>query len=76
MYRVVAVVCIGAILISAFVPGAAALYVALPQLSGITLRLDESAPQRFVRQPSLSPALSALVRSHHMPRASLPAARS
>ena len=74
MRSVVAVVCIGAILVAALV-GVVALYATLPQLCDLTEGFP-APPRRVVHDPAVAPALQALVVSHHLARASLPAARS
>jgi hypothetical protein len=72
----VVIVCVGAILVAAFFPGAVALCTPLTQRCDITAGIDGSMLQRVGRSPSVAPALLALIVSHHLPRASLLAARS
>ena len=75
MRRLFAVVCVGAILVAALVPGAVAVCTPLFLCDDLTF-LPESRPLPLADQPFVSPALVALAVSHHLPRASLLDARS
>ena len=76
MRRLVAFLCVGAVVVAAFFPGAIALYTALIQECDLTAGIDESKPQCIAQRSSVSPTLLAFVVSHHLPRASLSAANS
>lgn len=76
MRSVVAVFCVGAILIAAFFPGAVALCAAMTPIVDAIAAFDESQPRWIAATPTVSPALFALTTSHRLARASLPAARS
>jgi hypothetical protein len=76
MRSLVAVFCVGAIFVAVFSPGVVALYATLAPLCDMTVGFDTSGPQEIVQSPSVSPALLALVVSHHLPRACLLAVHS
>lgn len=77
MRKSVAIVCVAAILLAALIPAAAAPVTApLVQIGTVSLTGAESAPEWIQDNFSHQPALTALILSHHIPRASLLPARS